>query len=270
MAAADPADVRTRSRELLARQRLGGAERDQAREELVGLYRPLVEHCARRFRDRGEPHDDLVQVAMIGLLQAIDRFDPERGLEFSTFATPTILGEVKRHFRDKGWAVRVPRRLQELRARITAASADLAQTLGRSPTAAELAAALGCSVGEVVDGLESANAYATVSLDAGDDGPDGPVTVLATLGAHDECLAHVEVRESVRPLLERLPAREKQILLLRFFAGMTQSQIAAEVGLSQMHVSRLLSRTLHRLRADLEPALGPRTTRHRRDTPAAS
>nr|WP_218849212.1 RNA polymerase sigma factor SigF [Nocardioides perillae] len=227
-------------------------ERQSARDALVHLHLPLVEHCARRFRNRGEPFEDLVQVGTIGLIKSVDRFDEDRGVEFSTYATPTILGEVKRHFRDKGWAIRVPRRLQELRLQLTAATADLTQQLGRSPTPRELAERVGCTVEEVVEGLESANAYATLSLDAGEQGEDGPASMLDAIGVDDAGLAHVEVRESLKPLLEALPSRERTILLLRFFRGMTQSQIAAEVGVSQMHVSRLLARTLEQLRASLE------------------
>ena len=137
------------------------------------LHLPLVEHCARRFRNRGEPFEDLVQVGTIGLIKSIDRFDPDRGVEFSTYATPTIIGEIKRYFRDKGWAIRVPRRLQELRMQIGSASAELTQTLGRSPTPRELAEAIGCSVEEIIEGIESSNAYSTLSLDASDDSDDG-------------------------------------------------------------------------------------------------
>ncbi|MBZ5734284.1 RNA polymerase sigma factor SigF [Nocardioides sp. TRM66260-LWL] len=228
------------------------AERDQARDDLVHLHLALVEHCARRFRNRGEPYEDLVQVGTIGLIKSIDRFDLERGVEFSTYATPTIIGEIKRYFRDKGWAIRVPRRLQELRMRIGAVSAELTQTLGRSPTPRELAEAIGCSVEEIVEGLESANAYATLSLDAGDDSEDGAGTMLDAIGMEDEGLEHVEIRESLKPLLERLEPREKRILMLRFFKNMTQSQIAEEIGVSQMHVSRLLNRTLDQLRVSLQ------------------
>ncbi|WP_344776501.1 RNA polymerase sigma factor SigF [Nocardioides panacisoli] len=226
--------------------------RDAAREALVHLHLPLVEHCARRFRNRGEPFEDLVQVGTIGLIKSVDRFDTERGVEFSTYATPTIIGEIKRYFRDKGWAIRVPRRLQELRMQITAATAELTQGLGRSPTPREIAESIGCSVEEIVEGLESSNAYATLSLDAGDDSDDGAPSMLDAIGIDDAALAQVEIRESVKPLLEGLPEREKRILLLRFFKNMTQSQIAAEIGVSQMHVSRLLTRTLEQLRASLE------------------
>ncbi len=226
--------------------------RDQARDSLVHLHLPLVEHCARRFRNRGEPFEDLVQVGTIGLIKSIDRFDTDRGVEFSTYATPTIIGEIKRYFRDKGWAIRVPRRLQELRMQITATSAEMTQTLGRSPTPRELAGAIGCSVEEIVEGIESSNAYSTLSLDASDDGEDAGGSMLDALGVDDEGLEHVEIRESLKPLLDELDPREKKILLLRFFKNLTQSQIAEEIGVSQMHVSRLLTRTLEQLRVSLE------------------
>ena len=216
------------------------------------LHLPLVEHCARRFRNRGEPFEDLVQVGTIGLIKSIDRFDSERGVEFSTYATPTIIGEIKRYFRDKGWAIRVPRRLQELRMQIGAATAELTQSLGRSPTPRELAEAIGCSVEEIVEGIESSNAYSTLSLDATDDSDEGAPSMLDAIGIDDEALEHVEIRESIKPLLDRLDPREKKILLLRFFRNLTQSQIAEEIGVSQMHVSRLLSRTLQHLRTSLE------------------
>ncbi len=226
--------------------------REEARDRLVALHLPLVEHCARRFRNRGEPLEDLVQVGTIGLIKSIDRFDSERGVEFSTYATPTILGEIKRHFRDKGWAIRVPRRLQELRMQITATSAELTQSLGRSPTPRELAERIGCSVEEILQGIESSNAYATLSLDASPTTDDGPGSMLEQIGVDDVGLEHVEIRESIKPLLDRLEPREKTILMLRFFKNMTQSQIAAEIGVSQMHVSRLLSRTLDQLRTSLQ------------------
>lgn len=228
--------------------------RDGARDSLVHLHLPLVEHCARRFRNRGEPFEDLVQVGTIGLIKSIDRFDSDRGVEFSTYATPTIIGEIKRYFRDKGWAIRVPRRLQELRMQIGSASAELTQSLGRSPTPRELAEAIGCTVEEIVEGIESSNAYSTLSLDATDDSDDSTATMLDAIGVDDEGLEHVEIRESIKPLLDRLDAREKKILLLRFFKNMTQSQIAEEIGVSQMHVSRLLNRTLVQLRTSLEQA----------------
>jgi RNA polymerase sigma-B factor len=239
---------RARARALFAR--LGDGDPD-VRDELVRMHLPLVEYLARRFRNRGEPLEDLVQVATIGLIKSIDRFDLERGVEFSTYATPTIVGEIKRHFRDKGWAIRVPRRLQELKLTLTKATGELSQTLGRSPTVSELAAHLGLQEEEILEGLESANAYSAVSLDATDSGDDDSPAVADSLGMVDEALEGVEYRESLKPLLDKLPAREKKILVLRFFGNMTQSQIAAELGISQMHVSRLLARTLAQLREGL-------------------
>ena len=245
---------RTQARELferLAQLPPGDPERARIRATLVELHLPLVEYLARRFRNRGEWLDDLTQVATIGLIKSIDRFDLERGVEFSTYATPTIVGEIKRHFRDKGWAVRVPRRLQELKLSLTKAIGDLAQREGRAPTVSELAAHLQMSEEEVLEGLESANAYSTVSLDAPDSGDEDAPAVADSLGMIDDALEGVEYRESLKPLLERLPPREKKILLLRFFGNMTQLQIAAELGISQMHVSRLLARTLAQLREGL-------------------
>ncbi len=247
--------TRRRSAELFAQLRAAGADeaaRETAREALVHLHLPLVEHCARRFRNRGEPFEDLVQVGTIGLIKSVDRFDSDRGVEFSTYATPTIIGEIKRYFRDKGWAIRVPRRLQELRMQIATAGAELTQSLGRSPTPRELAEAVGCTVEEIVEGIESSNAYSTLSLDASDDSEGGAASMLDAIGVDDANLEHVEIRESIKPLLDRLDAREKRILLLRFFKNMTQSQIAEEIGVSQMHVSRLLNRTLVQLRSSLE------------------
>ena len=242
-------EVRARSAVLFAV--LAESEGDQhrdARDELISLHTPLAEHLARRFEHRGEPYDDLVQVALIALMKAIERFEPERGLEFSTYATPTVIGELKRHLRDKGWALRVPRRLQELRLQITQESAALTQRLGRSPTAAELATHVGCTVEEIVEGLESGNAWATLSLDATED--DG-TSVVATLGGPDKGLGLIEFRESLRPLISQLTPRERRVLLMRFFHNFTQSQIATELGMSQMQVSRMLAKTLGRLRQSL-------------------
>ncbi|WP_327288823.1 RNA polymerase sigma factor SigF [Streptomyces sp. NBC_01198] len=251
-AAHDPHD-RAGARALfveLSRLPEGSPERAELRNQLVRMHLPLVEHLARRFRNRGEPLDDLTQVATIGLIKSVDRFDVDRGVEFSTYATPTVVGEIKRHFRDKGWAVRVPRRLQELRLALTTATGELSQRHGRAPTVHELAEHLKISEEEVLEGLESANAYSTLSLDVPDTDDESPA-VADTLGSEDEALEGVEYRESLKPLLEQLPPREKTILLLRFFGNMTQSQIAQEVGISQMHVSRLLARTLAQLRDKL-------------------
>ncbi len=222
------------------------------RDELVTMNLPLVEHLARRFRERGEAHEDLVQVGTVGLIKAVDRFDATRGVEFSTYATPTIVGEIKRHFRDKGWAVRVPRRLQELRIAISRATQELSQTTGGSPTVAELAAYLEITEDEVLEGLESAQAYATASLDAGtsSDG-DESLSLGDTLGNEDSALEHVDNWETLKPLLMELDERERRILELRFGQEWTQSQIADDVGISQMHVSRILARTLAQLRSSM-------------------
>ena len=253
------AATRARSHELFAEMlhaETSEQRRAHCRDLLVQLHLPLVDHCARRFLNRGEPVEDLVQVGTIGLIKSIDRFDTDRGVEFSTYATPTIIGEIKRHFRDKGWAVRVPRRLQELRLSISGVTGELSQLHGRSPTPREIAERLGITVEEVVEGLESANAYSTISLDA-QDSDDGPSPILDGLGEVDPTLEHIEIRESLRPLLAALPEREKRILLLRFFRGMTQSQIAEDIGVSQMHVSRLLTRTLDHLRTSLHAPVEP-------------
>ena len=212
-AASDRATDRTHARSLfveLAKRPEGDATRTGMRDELVTMHMPLVEYLARRFRNRGEPLDDLVQVATIGLIKSIDRFDTERGVEFSTYATPTIVGEIKRHFRDKGWAIRVPRRLQELKLALTKTTAELSQELGRSPTVAELAGRLGMSEEDVLEGLESANAYAAVSLDAPEGNEEGSSAVADSLGEYDENLDKVEYREALKPLLDQLPVREKK------------------------------------------------------------
>lgn len=254
MPISDPVELRARSAALfvaLTGESSSVAERTDARDDLVRLHLPLVEHCARRFANRGEPLDDLVQVGTIGLLKAIDRFDPDRGVEFSTYATPTVLGEIKRHFRDRGWAIRVPRRLQELRLAIARARGELAQKLGRSPTVDEIAEHLQVSTESVLEGIESAHAYSTLSLDAGD-GDDSPASILMGMGAVDPAIENIDIRESLKPLLGRLPDREKKILMLRFFHGLTQAQIAEQIGISQMHVSRLLNRTLAQLREGVD------------------
>jgi RNA polymerase sigma-B factor len=222
------------------------------RDELVRRHLPLAHYLVRRFAGRGEPMDDLVQVATIGLIKAVDRFDLERGVEFSTYATPTVVGEVKRYFRDRGWAIRVPRRMQEHTLAVSRATGDLFGRLSRSPTIAELAGYTQLTEEEVLEAIGSAHAYTTVSLDVelADDSPGGASHPAA--GDAQAALENVEHRASLRPLLSRLTSRERQILALRFFANMTQSEIAAEIGVSQMHVSRLLSRTLAHLREGLE------------------
>ena len=235
----DPRDGELR---LLASLPEDDPRRPELRDRVVESHLGLVEHLARRYTDRGEPYDDLVQVGTIGLLKAVDRYDPDLGPSFAAYAVPTILGEIRRHFRDRGWAVRVPRRLQELTRTIAAARAALTQELGRAPTVDELAERAGVDADAVLEGLESAGAYSTVPLD------DDPTNSGAHLGFDDSGLEGVENREALRPLLVALPPRERRILALRFVRGMSQSQIAAEVGISQMHVSRLLARTLETLR----------------------
>ena len=257
-APASPAEPETRPDRARARELFAclvdmpddDPRRRPMRDELVEMHLPLVQYLARRFRNRGEPYDDLVQVATIGLIKSIDRFDLERGVEFSTYATPTIVGEIKRHFRDKGWAIRVPRRLQEMKLALTKATSELSQRNGRAPTVAELAAHLSLTEEDILEGLESSNAYSAISLDA-PDLDDETSAMTDTLGVTDAALEGVEYRESLKPMLEKLPPREKRILLLRFFANMTQSQIATELGISQMHVSRLITRTLAQLREGL-------------------
>jgi RNA polymerase sigma-B factor len=225
--------------------------RARVRERLITTHLPLARHIARRFTNRGEPHEDLVQVATIGLINAVDRFEPDRGVEFLSYAIPTIMGEVKRHFRDQGWSVRVPRRLKEMHLAISGAMGELSQRLGRAPTASELATHLGVSHAEVLEGLAAANAYRSASLDDPLFGEEAGPTLAHSLGAEDAALEGVEYREALQPLLEKIAPRERKILILRFFGNKTQSQIAGEVGISQMHVSRLLAQTLAKLREGL-------------------
>ncbi|MDV9173336.1 RNA polymerase sigma factor SigF [Streptomyces sp. W16] len=249
-------DTRTLSRSLFLRLAAldeNSPERGYVRDTLIELNLPLVRYASARFRSRNEPMEDIVQVGTIGLIKAIDRFDCERGVEFPTFAMPTVVGEIKRFFRDTSWSVRVPRRLQELRLALTKASDELSQKLDRSPTVPELAAVLGVSEEDVVDGLAVGNAYTASSLDspAPEDDGGGEGSLADRLGYEDTALEGVEYRESLKPLLAKLPPRERRIIMLRFFANMTQSQIGEEVGISQMHVSRLLTRTLSTLREGL-------------------
>ena len=228
-------------------------ERAGYRSKLVDQHIGLVEFLARRFKNRGEPLEDLVQVGTIGLLKAIDRFDLDREVEFSTYATPTIVGELKRHFRDKGWAVRVPRRLQELHLELQKVVGHLGQEIGRSPTVAEIAEAASITEEEVLEGLEIAQAYNFTSLDAPVDADEsGSTSFGEQIGVEDEQLANLEYRASLAPEMQKLPEREQKILYLRFFKGLTQSEIADRLGISQMHVSRLLNRTLAQLREALE------------------
>jgi RNA polymerase sigma-B factor len=218
----------------------------KARDELVRIFLPLAEHLARRFTGRGEPIDDLVQVANLGLLHAVDRFDPSREVRFSTFAAVTIVGELKRHFRDKAWSVRVPRSLQEAALVANRATAALWQELGRSPSAAEVAERAHLSQEQVLEAMEARQAYAAASLDAPMGEDDN--TSSDVLGDPDDGFAITEGWASIEPALLQLPTRERTIIYLRFFRGLTQAEIAKEIGISQMHVSRLLSRALERVR----------------------
>ncbi|HLL68889.1 MAG TPA: RNA polymerase sigma factor SigF [Micromonosporaceae bacterium] len=236
---------------LLADLPAGSPDRARVRERLIELYVPLAEYLARRFRNRGEQYDDLVQVANLGLIKSVDGFDPTRGAAFTSYAIPMIVGELKRHFRDKGWDVRVPRRLQELRLEITKASGNLAQQLGRSPTVADLAAHLHVSEEDIIEGIDSAHAYRALSLHAPVSGDEASTELGDLLGDIDHDMENVEDREALRPLIAKLPHREQKIIAMRFFGNMTQSQIAAELGISQMHVSRLLSHALGILREGL-------------------
>jgi RNA polymerase sigma-B factor len=224
------------------------------RDRLIEMNIGLAEAVARRFGGRGERHDDLLQVALVGLLKAVERFDPERGPAFSSFATPTIEGELKRHFRDKRWAVRVPRRLQEQMLEVNQSVAVLAQRAGRSPTIDEIADDTHLSTEEVLEALEAGRAIVAASID-GEDNQDGRGGIVERHGQIDDGLEHVERRMIVAKLLDSLPPRERAIVTLRFFDGLTQSAIAARFGVSQMQISRILARTLDRLRAGAGDAL---------------
>lgn len=221
----------------------------RARDELVLLYRPLARYLARRFAGRGEPVEDLEQVAAIALIKAVDRFDRAREVKFSTYATVTIVGELKRHFRDKGWALNVPRRVKEVSLQVERAVSELNQLLGHSPTVKEIAEYTGNSEEEVLEGIEAMHAYSTTPLDAPtDEDKSSPVN---RIGVQDDSLEVMESWVSVKSVLRALPYRDRRLLHLRFFRGMTQTQIAGELGISQMHVSRLLAGTLRQVREQL-------------------
>jgi RNA polymerase sigma-B factor len=244
-------------RELLRRYHKQGDV--EARERLIEQYLPLVRSLARRYSNRGEQLEDLVQVGCIGLIKAIDRFDVDRGVELTTYATPNIIGEIKRHFRDKGWSVRVPRGLQELNVKLSRLIEELTVQLERSPTIPELAKAAGVEEEEVLEALETGQAYATLSLSApASGGEDADLDPLESLGELEPEYEVSENRAVLAPGLRVLNERERRILHLRFFEGLTQSQIAQQVGISQMHVSRLIRRSLERVRAEIvagdEPA----------------
>ncbi|WP_051722900.1 SigB/SigF/SigG family RNA polymerase sigma factor [Streptomyces albus] len=254
-----PQDARELSRlffDRLAELEEGTHEYQYARNSLIELNLSLVRFAARRFRNRSDEMEDIVQVGTIGLIKAIDRFDLSREVEFTTFAVPYIVGEIKRFFRDTSWSVHVPRRLQELRIELAKANDELSQRLDRSPTPDELAKHLNRSVEEVLEGIVASNGYAAGSLDmpVEDGGENSRGNTLADLlGDVDPALETIENLHALKPLLENLGERDRTILELRFGQEMTQSEIGAELGISQMHVSRLLSRTLRELRAGLVP-----------------
>ena len=223
-----------------------------AREQLIEQYLSLVRSLARRYSYRGEQLEDLVQIGCIGLIKAIDRFDVNRGVELTTYATPNIIGEIKRHFRDKGWAVRVPRGLQELNVQLSKLVEDLTVEHGRSPTVPELAKAAGVEEELVLEALESGRAYTSLSLSSGGGSDeDGEIDPLESLGTEEHQYLVSEDRAVLAPGFRVLDQRERTILHLRFFTGLTQSQIAQQVGISQMHVSRLIRRSLEKIRVEI-------------------
>jgi len=237
-----------------------------ARQQLIEQYMSLVRSLARRYSYRGEQLEDLVQIGAIGLIKAIDRFDLDRGVELTTYATPNIIGEIKRHFRDRGWSVRVPRGLQELNVQLSRLVEQLTVQLGRSPTVTELAEAAGVTEEEVLEALESGRAYSSLSLSGGGaGGEDEELDPLESLGTEEHQYEVSEDRAVLAPGFRALDQRERTILHLRFFEGLTQSQIAQQVGISQMHVSRLIRRSLEKIRAEIaaegdEPRQTPRAS----------
>ncbi|GAA1701891.1 SigB/SigF/SigG family RNA polymerase sigma factor [Streptomyces yatensis] len=239
-----------------------GPEREALAEKLVEAWLPMAHRLARRYRNRGENLEDLEQVAALGLVKAVDRYDPQRGGAFQPYAIPTIVGELKRYFRDCAWDVHVPRRVQELRNKVRATIQELASTEGadRSPTVAQVAEAAGMSEEDVLTGMEAIDSFRSLSLDAALAGADDGYSLAETLGRPEARYETVIARESVKPCLHRLPEREQRILYLRFFRDMTQAGIAEELGISQMHVSRLISRSCSKIRKQVEAEPQPGNT----------
>ena len=235
-------------RELLRRYHQQGDR--SARELLVQRHLPLVRALARRYAGRGESLEDIEQVGAIGLIKAIDRYELSREVALTTYATPNVVGEIKRHFRDKGWAIRIPRGLQELNAKMSSTIERLTAKLGHSPSIAEIAQELQTTPEQVLEAMEAGSAYAPVSLSAGPSG-EGELDPMETIGTEDSNFERTEQRASLEPALELLPDREREILRMRFEDGLTQTQIAEQVGVSQMHVSRLIRKSLARMRAEL-------------------
>ena len=229
---------------------VGHPSRPALRARAIEAWLPLAKHLASRYTGRGEPTDDLIQTATLGLIKAVDRYDPSFGVEFAGFAIPTIVGELKRHFRDHTWSIRVPRRLQELRIAINTANNTLTHALGRSPTVADVAAHLGVTEEDVLEGMEGARAYSATSLSTPVTN-DGATQLCDTLGGDDHGYELTELRMALGPAMAALDARAQTILTLRFYGNMTQAEIAERVGISQMHVSRLITRALSQLRAHL-------------------
>ena len=231
-------------------------ERAQIREQLVRGYESLVHFLARRFQNRGEPLEDIVQVGFLGLIKAIDRFDPDMGNEFTTFATPTILGEIRRYFRDKGWAIRFPRRLQELYQQVVRTNEAMKNELNRQPTVAEVAERLGVQPDDVLEAMEMSSALTPVSIDAVTAGgiDDGGRPLAEAVGGDDPNLDRVEMRDVLNRAMQHLNERERRIMIMRFFDEMSQSEVAKRLGISQMHVSRLQRAALEQLREHLPDA----------------
>ncbi len=246
-----PAWDKDRTRELFRRYREGD---EDARQQLIVNHLNLVRFLASKFKNRGEPLEDLVQVGTIGLIKAIDRFDPDRGLEFTTYATPTIMGEIKRHFRDKGWSVRVPRRLQELSQKAGQATEDLTRELQRSPSVEEIADRIGVSVDELLEAMESSSAYSAVPLEGGGSDDEEAPAVIDHYASVDRDLEASDDRIVLEEAIADFAPREKDIIRMRFIDGLTQVEIAERLGISQVQVSRLLRRTLKRIQEKIEPA----------------
>ena len=250
-----PAWDRERTKQLFARYKAGD---EDAREQLVMNNLNLVRFIAAKFKNRGEPLDDLIQVGTIGLIKAIDRFEPERGLEFTTYATPTILGEIKRHFRDKGWSVRVPRRLQELSQKVTQATDELTRELQRSPTVEEIAERVGSTVDEVLEAMESASAYSAVSLETSRSDEDDAPALIDRYASVDRDLLAIDDRMLLEQAMADFSPREREIIDMRYVEGLTQVEIAKRLGVSQVQVSRMLRRTLKRIQEKMQATNPPR------------
>lgn len=243
---------KARTRELFRRYKEEGDE--DARDQLIVNHLNLVRYLASKFKNRGEPLEDLVQVGTIGLIKAIDRFDPARGLEFTTYATPTIMGEIKRHFRDKGWSVRVPRRLQELSAKVNQATDELTNELQRPPSVEEIANHLGTSVDDVLEAMESSSAYSSVPLEtSGSDSDDDAPAVIDHYATVDQDLASSDDRMVLEDAIREFSPREQEVIRMRFLDGLTQVEIAKKLGISQVQVSRLLRRTLKKVQEKIDP-----------------